>query len=288
MAAEPTDLPASGPGPTQGEHPLAATLGRLPGLYEHARVAFGAPADPAWVPVARLPADPALIDRQIAAIRSHYETDRTDVPARLFALGYPYQVVFGALGAVVLDRRLPDLDRDRVLVAFGEDGFVERVAFASDRFWCLPGDPAARHPGATVVPDLETLRDGFRLALTDHLEPVFAAIDARVRVGAAAMWLATAERCVRVVTTLLPRLGRVDACAAEVAAILGGTGSRLAMKRAPELIAAAGRSGPAVIPLVQTCCHYYKLDANEYCKNCPHRPREERIAAMREWAAEHA
>ena len=35
-----------------------------------------------------------------------------------------------------------------------------------------------------------------------------------------------------------------------------------------------------------SCCLYFKADEGSYCSSCPHRPKEERVALIKNWLSE--
>jgi hypothetical protein len=67
----------------------------------------------------------------------------------------------------------------------------------------------------------------------------------------------------------------------EVTALICQTDSPLRAKPDLTVIEANGRRRLFLIG--STCCENFKRAGEEYCTNCPHRPREERIDAIREW-----
>lgn len=196
-----------------------------------------------------------------------------------------YAAICGQLGGGLygLDRRVPRLDP--FSLAFRRhpaEGWPQALALLDRRFWCLPGDPDAGHPDATVVAD----------------EPALAAIlRAQVRAHADA-FLATYEPGVR-----LPRrsllgvffdgldggswivAGSPERALADSARVLPG--------RTPEfkdasllyrLVDARGREH--VTRERVSCCYAYKLGGGEPCFTCPRTSIAERVERAATWPDE--
>jgi len=71
-----------------------------------------------------------------------------------------------AITALAATRRLPDLSAGNVLVDDSAGARIERFSLRSLRFFCLPDDPDADHPDATVVDAADTLRERFHALYT--------------------------------------------------------------------------------------------------------------------------
>jgi hypothetical protein len=80
----------------------------------------------------------------------------------------------GAL-SFLLDRRVPNLDRDALAFRrYAEVEYPEAIALLDSTFWCLPDDPAADHPDATVVSDQQTLAAILRAQVRRHADDFLA------------------------------------------------------------------------------------------------------------------
>jgi hypothetical protein len=71
---------------------------------------------------------------------------------------------------------------------------------------------------------------------------------------------------------------------AEVQALIGHAGSTLRAKLEVITVHAGDKHG--LVTLGNDCCCNFKIDGETYCNSCPHRPREERLAALQAWIAE--
>jgi hypothetical protein len=72
-------------------------------------------------------------------------------------------------------RRVPRLD-PASLAFHGEPGnpIPDAYALLDERFWCLPDDPEATHPLATVVPDVDALTATLRAQVRAHADAFLA------------------------------------------------------------------------------------------------------------------
>ncbi|MFB6615703.1 (2Fe-2S)-binding protein [Streptomyces sp. NPDC085524] len=237
-----------------------------------------------WIGGAELagPSDPAegqgALDAFVAAeadrIRAgHGHDPRPDVAASRALHDYLWSVSLLMSGVWYLERRVPRIrPREvRVDLSTGRFEIVPGAGFA-----CLPGDPAARLPGARVVAGEEALRAELRAAVADHMRPLLAAIGPRVRRRDRALWgmvtddlvsgiwylgraLGEEERAVREATELLPTA---------IAPFPGGADFRRLADREGHLHPTRTRLG---------CCMYYTLDASRACATCPRTCDAERL-----------
>jgi hypothetical protein len=238
----------------------------------------------AGVPVASLcaPDNPAL-DEQLAIMGREYRTDNAEVLTRFFLRGFAYYLASSTVGPFVQDRRVPALALDTVGMTFGSWGGPDAVILRHSRYFCLHTDAAALHPDAIPVPDVATLRLRLREGLVDVCAPLIDALRGRARIGARAMWVMVAESCAGVLVDALPAATPEREARAEVSALIGEPTSPLRAK--PEILALAAQERRGLAMLGNDCCCNFRLPDADYCDNCPHRPREERLAALREWIA---
>jgi hypothetical protein len=132
-----------------------------------------------------------------------------------------YARIPGALGGALfrLARRVSRLDRAAVAFRLGAEAHPEAYALLDTRFWCLPTDPAADHPDATVTPDGAALAAVLRAQVREHADAFLAQHPTRRRLPRRALlgaftdgvdtglWLggdATAERLLPDAALALP------------------------------------------------------------------------------------
>jgi hypothetical protein len=267
-------------------HPLRATAARADGVRDWLTVACGGLVPEGWLLCCDVDGNVVTEwERRAAESQIRYDGRTHPVTAASYVLGWYADIVTG-LGATcfLLDRRVPRLGRD--VVAFrrhAEDHYPDAVMLLDPRFWCLPGDPDAAHPDASVVPDenalaarlraevrahaddfLASYRPGARLPRRDLLGAFFDGVD----VG---FW--------RDDSSTGPTIE--DSIAAARAVLPGAT---------PEF---ADRSSLYVIEDADgveqltrsrvSCCSYYRVSAiGEACTTCPRTSAEERLRRVRE------
>lgn len=265
--------------------PLAATFERVRALNPYVEVHFGPPGAHDGRPaLALFDANGQYLDECLAIMSRKMGTTDSTALARFFFRYYAWRLATVLVGPFVLERRLPTLDLGSLGLTMGDQGSVVSVILRYPRFYCLPGDPDVDHPDASILPDLQTMRCRLRAGLVRVCEPLIDALRQRARVGARAFWIAAAESCAGLLVDLLPA-GSSDVLArAEVTALIGEPGSALRAK--PEILSLAANGVTGLGMLGDDCCFNYKLAGEGYCDSCPHRSREERIAALKSWIAE--
>ena len=105
--------------------------------------------------------DPAcpLLDEHLAIMAREYKTEDPEVLVRFYFNGVAYTLASVAVGAFMVDRRVPHLDLASLSLTIGSWGGPDSIVLSDTRFHCLPDDPAADHADALPVEDREALRD---------------------------------------------------------------------------------------------------------------------------------
>ena len=125
-----------------------------------------------------------------------------------------------------------------------------------------------------------------RAGLTSVCEPLIATLRQRARIGPRALWIAAAETCASVLVDALSPGTPVKTARDDVQALIGNPDSLLRAKPEIILIDAGEQCGLGL--LGNDCCSNFKLAGESYSSTCPHRPRQERLAALQTWLAERA
>jgi FhuF 2Fe-2S C-terminal domain len=260
------------PGAGRRERPsyLEDSLARLSTLQEQATLRFGLPADGAgWVSCARLLAEPAGFDRWRAGLASWLTDQYGEAPDRTTA-GYVmnwYMFVPGYLAALLFhhERRVPSLrPADLAFTVAAPRPHPESIAVLRPTFACLPDDPAAGTPEATVVADEQALAAVLRGRYIAHATRFVAAYGPTVRFGRHTLWAAATDA----LDSSLWYAGRYGGD--EAAGVLDA-GLVLAERFAPLTSASTLRTEDGEwTRRRESCCFHYLLDAGQgICATCP-------------------
>ncbi|MFI0941461.1 (2Fe-2S)-binding protein [Streptomyces sp. NPDC021020] len=225
---------------------------------------------PGWVNGSALAHDEAALRDWLEAGAARIEDGhgkrvRPDVVASRALHAYLWSACLLISGPWYLERRVPRLRPGHVWLG---PGAGLRVAVPGS-FSCLPGDPAAGRPGATVREGEEALRAQLRRTVADHAAPLLAALGARTRRGGRALWGMVGDDLVSGLWRLGAALGDEEHGAAMATLVLpapqppfpGGADFRWL----PAAEAEAGR-------LTRTrtgCCLHYAIDPQGVCGTCP-------------------
>ncbi|WP_018683824.1 (2Fe-2S)-binding protein [Actinokineospora enzanensis] len=261
---------------------LADSLARVNRRQTRAEVRFGL-SDQAegWSGCAEFLARPGAFERWRDDLGSWLADTYGDSPDRTSA-GYVmsyYLWVPGYLAALLFhhERRVPSLrPADLAFRLAAPRPHPAALAVLSPHFVCLPDDPAAGLPEATVVPDERALAAVLRGRYTAHAARFVDAYAPGVRLGRRMLWAAATD----VLDSALWLAGRYGGAEGEGvldAALVLGAGE------APLTSASTLRPvGGGTEPLRWTrrresCCFHYLLAAGQgLCETCPRLSRKGR------------
>lgn len=267
---------------------LAATLARVSAETEWLTVRLGLPdGAEGWTGMADL--DPTYLrawERETARRHDAAYGRCEPVAAAAYVLSW-YAGLPGEVGGAcfALARRVPRLTPDVLaLHRHPTEAHPDGVALLDGAFWCLPDDPAAGDPAATVVADEAALAAVLRAEVRDHADRFLAwyspgaRLPRRSLLGAfvdgidVGLWMG-ARRTHRPVD-------RIPAAAAEV--LPGGTpefrdGSTLYLLR-------DARGREHLTRERVACCYYYRLAADgRACFTCPRTDPADRVRRATDW-----
>ncbi|GAB2588706.1 (2Fe-2S)-binding protein [Streptomyces capparidis] len=251
--------------------PFADAYARLTAAFPGLRVHLGpAREGGGWVGAASLARDARALDALIALEADDSERDygtraRGDVAASFGLHRYAWPACLLMSVPWFLDRRVPRLPVEHVSVNRAEGRMTALVT----EFSCLPGDPAAGHPGARVVPDEEALRGALRAAVAEHLEPLLTAFRPRMRRGPRALWGMATDELVEGLLYLGHLFGDEERAAADLAALLPGRTPPFHGEAALRPVPSPGGGLPRYTRTRLSCCLFYTLRPDEVCATCP-------------------
>ncbi|GAA3732380.1 (2Fe-2S)-binding protein [Streptomyces tremellae] len=273
-------------GPAGAASSFAETYRRLTEVFPSLRVEVRGPGQPprrggGWMTAREVATDPGALDMFVSWDARRIERDggrtaRPDVLAGLALHRYAWPACLLMTLPWFLDRRVPRLPADAVSFPRA----LGRISVCPEEFACLPDDPAARAPGARVVPDEEALRAEVRAAVADHLAPVLAAFGPRMRRRGRALWGMASDEIVESLWYIGHLLGEERRAVTELELLLpagsvpyaGSAGFR-------RLTAEDGRTVPTRDRT--TCCLFYTLRPDDTCVTCPRTGDGERVRRLR-------
>jgi hypothetical protein len=221
------------------------------------------------VTAASLAADGPALEAFLAqddaqVLRDHGTRARPDVVASFGLHRYAWPACLLFTVPWFLHGRVPHLPVGAVSV----HGASGRMAVRPQGFTCLPGDPAARLPGARTVPSRAALREELRTALAAHAGPVLEGFRPLLRRGTHALWAMATDEVTESLWYVAGLLGEHEqrrARAGLTALLPGGTppfAGAVDFREPP-------RAGEPVRRTRLTCCLFYTLDPAGACAGCP-------------------
>jgi ferric iron reductase protein FhuF len=261
------------------------TLTQVASLNDYLNVQLGTPEGDDWFTPAAFLEDETVLELLWTRTSAEAKTaDRAYLKQSVFG-SYIWLLTVSGIGTYLLARRIPDLSAENVVLHVDDKGWIDELALLTPRFACLPDDPAAEDPHATVVPDGDALRRFYLQGLlTGHLEAFMETMKSRYKYGLRAMQETMADRIAGSLIWLLKDLERKAEIRAEVEAFLA-------------LLPFSSKSGVLEVPFEgrcepflkrASCCMSYRLPQYGYCTSCPLQPEEERIKRFQAYLAESA
>ncbi|GAA5528692.1 ferric iron reductase [Herpetosiphon gulosus] len=259
--------------------PLAQSLERATTLDEYLVARIAEPNEPDWLPATSL-TDPATLSTILEGFAASRKLAKRRLTGSFFISSYVWYLAGAAIASLLIDQRIPDLDRTNVLARFPSNGNADQaaIAFASQRFFGLAVDQT--QTGATVIADKAGLREQLRQQFEQHLEPVVQLVADQSGLGQRAQWNIIADRCAGIFLRVGQRLDQVAAACEEGLAFVGTKGS--AMKASKTGYIQLDTAGDTCATFLQRggCCLYYQVEGGRNCNDCPLLPTAERLQRM--------
>lgn len=243
------------------------------------------PEGAGWVHTERLAEGGAALDAFLAwdnaqVLKDYGTGARPDVIASFGLHRYAWPACLLITLPWFLHRRVPRFPASEV--AFQRT--LGRLAVHVTEFACLPDDPAAKLPGARVVPDEEALRAEVRAAVAEHLQPVLAGFGPRMRRGPRALWGMATDEIVESLWYVGHLLGEERRAMADLEALLPGATKPYVGKAAfRDLTGPDGELLPTRDRA--SCCMFYTLRPQDTCVTCPRTCDADRVGRLTAAAA---
>jgi ferric iron reductase protein FhuF len=177
--------------------------------------------------------------------------------------------VWPAVAAFALERRVPDVASDNVLVRFDEDGWPSALALAQPRFAALPTDPCAAAAHVKVLDGRVLLGWLHERAVECHAGPLIEAVRGRLHTSSTALWGNVAS------AFALPLLWTIQPIAPDARAIARDALALFDQEIAPRLhdkirlLTVAHGDAEWTVHARRTCCLSWCLPDGSRCEDCP-------------------
>lgn len=272
------------------DHPLGQTFAHIHQLNQYIGARLGTPTEAGWVTPAELLAPGSIhLAALINTTQTRLHTKAANTISGALLQEYQWPLISTAVACFLVDRRVPDLQPASVYLRLPTAEQGERadedhitIAYSSHRFVALPHDPAANHPDATLVPDLDTLRNALRGGLESHFAWVIEQLNQRMGCKPRGLWLYVTDRLAGTLSWLMQAQHKTCGLAQlepEFNALLRSPNSPLMNKKVGffELLY---KEETHIYLDRATCCYWYKTDGGDYCTTCPHWTKAERNARL--------
>jgi hypothetical protein len=165
-------------------------------------------------------------------------------------------------------RRVPSLAPHRLSFRLNS-AVLQDVALRPGRFWCLPGDPDARHPDAVQVPDEVSLGAVLRREVIAHATRFLTMYAPQVRFGPHTQWAAVTDGLDKALLLAGRSFGSPQAGAADARLVLAsGEKPLTSASRICQVTDERGRTH--WIRRRGSCCFLYAMPGVEHpCASCP-------------------
>ncbi|MEU6643250.1 (2Fe-2S)-binding protein [Saccharomonospora sp. NPDC046836] len=257
---------------------LAGSLARITGLQQRVELRTDLPAT-SWQRCSELLTDPRHLVRWQHRLTDWLRAEYGAAPARTtasYVMSW-YLRVPAYLGALLLhhERRVPMLRPEDLAVRVAAEGRPEPdgIALLGERFYCLPLDPGAARPEATVVADERALAAVLRARYTAHAAQFVRTYSQLSPLGARMLWAGATDVLDASLWWAGLDGGDEGAGVADAALVLE---SRFApLTSASTLCMATAKDGSrGWSRLRQSCCFTYLLPGRTECDGCPRRRRQ--------------
>ncbi|MBW3574586.1 MAG: (2Fe-2S)-binding protein [Actinobacteria bacterium] len=267
--------------------PVAVTFARLRHLDEHLAAEVGQPEGSEWYSLDTVVSGGHLDSWLESLVRE--KDGQRDVAGAYLGSWLTGALVSVPVSALVLERRVPHVGAGLWLHRH-QEGWFDRVAFASARVDVLADDPQADHPDAVVLADEATLADRYAESLVETLTPLLEAVRRGAAYGLRGLWGAVADDITGTALRVARQTGTDGWAAWNLSqAVLDHLAARQTLlRRRPTPFPVTWRGGEALFQVKGTCCLYYKThdgpldpDGDSYCITCPFRYDDNRLSRLR-------
>ncbi|NIH86789.1 hypothetical protein FHX45_003682 [Amycolatopsis granulosa] len=247
---------------------LGASITRVAARQDRLELRTDVPATGTWQRCSDLLDDPARFDvwRKLLGdwLRAQFGQAPERTTAGFVMSWYLHVPAFTAALLLHHERRVPTLRPGELAFRLCADRpHPEGVAVLGEQFYCLPGDPGAGLPQATVVADERALAAVLRARYTAHAARFVQAYAPVSRLGRRTLWAAATDALDSTLWWSGSYAGDEDAGVADARLVLD--------EHHPPLTASSRlrRSEQGWARRRESCCFSYLLPEQPLCDGCP-------------------
>ncbi|WP_132875281.1 (2Fe-2S)-binding protein [Tamaricihabitans halophyticus] len=261
---------------------LAGSLRRVAARAAHTELYDAVPPSGDWVRCAQALADPEFFDRWRSRLGDWLQAEYGHAPARSTA-GYVlswYAHVPASIAALLFhhERRVPRLHPGELSFRLGAARpHPDAIALTGSTFACLPDDPAAGLPEATVVPSERALAAVLRGRYLAHVRRFIGVFGPGVRFGRRTLWAAATDALDTALWQAGLTSGDEGAGVADATLVLADRfapfTSASTLRPLPGGSAGTGSGEQAWTRRREGCCFHYLVEPGPagVCDTCPRR-----------------
>lgn len=246
---------------------LRTTLVRIARLGEAYALAV-APEDEGWIPAQDLIGGGRVFDDIIERIGGVHGPSTRRAIGSQFVLLY-LRFVWPAVAAFALERRVPDIAADNLLVRLDGEGWPAAFALREPRLAVLADDPAADDAAVVVADAGELLAWLQERAIEANAAPLIEMVHRRLLTSGTALWGNVAAAFVH------PLLWHVQYVAPEASSVVRDAEAILQRATTPRLgdqvrlLRVVDGSDAWTVHARRTCCLRWCLPGGDRCDDCP-------------------
>lgn len=221
---------------------------------------------------------PSRLRDALERIGIAWRTDDPRVRAAFFVNDYAWRLVAPAIGSFLLARRVPDLDREHVVMTANADGSFAAPLFRSTSYAGSAGDLGA----APVLTGGELVRL-LRERIEDHFRPLVASVRRVAPLSRTGPVGSVEDVCGSAFLHAGKAIGRSEQARRWGERFLALDGEPLRTKQRFFVLRHGRRSETFMVR--GSCCLVYKVGGHGYCATCPFTSDAERERRLGDWMA---
>jgi ferric iron reductase protein FhuF len=253
--------------PTVDADALALTLSRIARLGGSYELRLAAEGD-GWVPADTLVRGGPAFERAVERLGAGNDPAKRRAIGSQFVLLY-LRFVWPSVTAFTLERRVPDVGADNLLVRFDNDGWPAAFALVQPRFAALARDPAAAAAARVFADEPELLAWLYERAVQANAAPLIETVRNRLLTSGTALWGNVAAAFAH------PLLWHVQLVAPDSSSVVRDAQAILSSGTTPRLgdqvrlLRVVQGDEEWTVHARRSCCLRWSLPGETRCDDCP-------------------